>query len=144
MADTTYIKSTIEPFVREWLVTQFPGNSFVEQKVQLPNGEHKFDAVSVDGLTIGNILCNRPKTRTGNENNGAVRKALNDIQLLQLLPQDTFRFLVFTDNEFRDLMTRRSQRIGAESIKMLTCPLPSELNLQLLRTLDAASLEQGP
>jgi hypothetical protein len=143
MADTKEIKTRIEPYVREWLSVRFSGHKFNESPVSLiTGGIHKFDIVSNDGLIVGDILCNRAKTRTGRENTGAVRKAQNDIQLLKLLPAKVKRLMVFTDNEFCGLIHRRASRLGIESIETVVCTLPSDLQKRLIEILDKASYEQ--
>ncbi len=141
MADTQFIKRVIEPHMREWLETQFPGSAFAERSVQLPMGSFKFDAVSVDESVVAVFLSSRPKTSTGNENTGGVRKALNDIQYLKLVSART-RLAVFTDNRFRDLIRTRSKRIGCGGIDFVHCVLPNELQRQLDDVLDSASTEQ--
>ena len=146
MADTTYITNTVEPYVRKWLSSQFAGHAFSGRPVHLvTGGDYKFDAVSSDESDesiVGNILSNRPTTRTGWENTGAVRKALNDIQYLERLPSGVTRVLVFTSEGFRDLIRRRGRRVGAGDIRMLVCPLPAEMRNKLEEVLDAASWEQ--
>jgi len=84
MADTTKIKNVIDPYVRKWLSTQFISHNFEEKSLKLSGGgSYSFDAVSEDGLIIGEILSNRPKTSGGKENTGAVRKAQNVIDYLK-------------------------------------------------------------
>ena len=143
MADTTKIKTKIEPYVQGWLLVQFPGHDFSKKRVMLSTGKsYEFDAVSKDGSIVGAILCNRPKTRTGRENTGAVSKARNDVQSLELLPPAVKKLMVFTDAEFCRLVRRRAARFGAESIHMMVCALPPSLANCLGQILDEASKEQ--
>lgn len=87
MADTTFIKKEIEPYVRKWLAEKFPDHEFDEKPVSVGEStEHKFDAVAKDGTIVGDILTNRARTRTGRENTGTVRKACNDVALLNKKP----------------------------------------------------------
>ena len=144
MANTTKIKTVIEPYVRDWLSRQFPREVFKEKLITLSTGsDYKFDAVAEDGSIVGAILCNRPKTRTGRENTGGVRKARNDIESLKLLPATVKKLMVFTDAGFLDLIHRRAARFGAESIQMMVCPLSPNLAELLRNILDDASNEQG-
>lgn len=143
MADTTKIKTVIEPYIQNWLSTKFPGHIFKEKLVMLSTGSsYRFDAVAEDGSIVGAILCNRPKTRTGRENTGAVRKARNDVDSLKLLPTAVKKLMVFTDAGFRELVSRRAARFGTESICMKVCVLPSNLAKLLRGILDEASNEQ--
>ena len=143
MADTTKIKTVIEPYIENWLSTKFPGHIFKEKLVMLSTGSsYRFDAVAEDGSIVGAILCNRPKTRTGRENTGAVHKARNDVDSLKLLPADVKKLMVFTDAGFRELVSRRAARFGIESIDMMVCMLPPNLAKLLRGILDEASNEQ--
>lgn len=143
MVDTTKIKTVIEPYVRSWLSTQFPGHIFKEKPVLLLTGSsYRFDAVAEDGSIVGAILCNRPRTRTGRENTGAVRKAIDDVNYLKLLPAVVKKLMIFTDVGCRDLIRRRAARQGIESIDMMVCTLPRDLAELLREILDAASNEQ--
>ena len=143
MANTTKIKNVIEPYIQNWLSTHFPGYVFKERLVPLITGSsYKFDAVAEDGSIVGAILCNRPRTRTGRENTGAVRKALGDINYLKLLPIDVKKLMVFTDVGCCELIRRRAARLGTESIEMMVCTLPPNLAKLLRRVLDEASNEQ--
>ena len=138
MANTSAIKTTIEPAIRRWLESHFPGHQFTEQVLS----GYKFDAVAKDGSIVCAILCNRPRTRTGNENTGAVRKALNDLSYLKLLPMGVKKLMVFTDAGFCELIRRRAARLGPESIEMRVCELPDDLKPLLEQILDQASYEQ--
>ena len=144
MADTTFIKREIEPYVLKWLSKEFASHKFEEQPLPLSpaGGVHKFDAVSEDKTIVGSILSNRPFTSTGRENAGAVRKVLNDFHLLSLLPQSIQPILVFTDGDFCALARKRTKRFGQERIRMLVCPLPDNLQAELTKVLNAASQEQ--
>ena len=143
MANTTKIKSVIEPYIQNWLSTHFPGYVFKERLVPLITGSsYKFDAVAEGGSIVGAILCNRPRTRTGRENTGAVRKALGDINYLKLLPIDVKKLMVFTDAGCCELIRRRAARLGTESIDMVVCTLPPDLAKLLRDILDEASNEQ--
>jgi hypothetical protein len=138
MASTREIKTTIEPYVRNWLSTQYPGHVFTERAIS----GFSYDAVSEDSSIIGGILCNRSKTRTGNENTGGVRKALQNISGLKKTPEKSKKIMVFTNTEFLELIQRRANRFGTEDISMMVCKLPPNLDLLLTNILDSASREQ--
>lgn len=101
-----------------------------------------FDAVSRDRQNVGAILCNRPRTRTGRENTGGVRKALAEVEHMKLLPSNVSKIMVFTDSEFSNLVQRRASRFGTADIRFLVCPLPPDKEMFLKRILDEANKEQ--
>ena len=143
MADTSLIKTGIEPYVRKWLSVHLDNVPLVKCSVALPSGEgYRFDAVSQNGLIVGAFLCKRPKKRTGRENTGGVRKALDEVERLKQLPHTVKKFMIFMDQEFCSLIQRRAKRFGIEGIKMLVCKLPPEKDKLLQKILNTASNEQ--
>ena len=143
MADTTKIKTVIEPYVRGWLSKQFPGHIFEEKYVELATGEnYAFDAVAEDGSIVAAILCNRAVTRTGRENTGGVRKALVELGYLKAVAAGVEKVMVFTDDGFCHLIQRRARRLGTGPIQMMVCPLLPALGVLLKEILDKASREQ--
>lgn len=143
MADTTKIKTLIEPYIRNWLSKQFAGHDFEERAVQCVSGKsHRFDAVADDGSIVAAILCSRATTRTGRENTGGVRKALNDIGYLKEIPANVQKVLVFTDDNFCQLIRRRASRLGLPPIQVMVCKLAPRLEAELKEIIDRASLEQ--
>jgi len=143
MVNTSKIKTEIEPAVRNWLKAEIGDDTLEERPVTFPSGgSYKFDAVSQDGRTIGAILCNRAKTRTGRENTGGVKKALAEVEHLKLLRGDINKIMVFTDPDFSNLIQRRASRFGIADIRFLICLLPPDKKVLLNRILDEASQEQ--
>ena len=143
MANTSKIKTDIEPAVRDWLKREISDNTLEERPVSLPSGgSYMFDAVSRDGRIVGTILCNRPRTRTGRENIGGVRKALAEVEHMKLLTGSITKIMVFTDPEFCNLVQRTASRFGTADIRFLVCPLPRDKERLLKRILDEASQEQ--
>ena len=143
MVDTTKIKTVIEPYVRNWLSKQFPGHVFKEKLIQLTtSGSHSFDAVAEDTSIVVAILSSRAKTRTGRENTGGVRKALSEVGYLKAAPETLKKVMVFTDDDFCQLIRRRASRLGTGSIQMMVCKLPPHLEAVLRKVLDEASQEQ--
>ncbi len=143
MAKTGFMEKEIEPFVCNWLSQQFHGKSFEKKPVKLVSGaSYSFDAVSQDNSIVAAILSNRAKTRTGRENTGGVRKALMELCYLKAVPASYQKLMVFTDDDFRQLMGRRACRLGKEEVQMMLCPLTPNLRRQLTATLDEASREQ--
>lgn len=141
MADTTFIKRVIEPHMRQWLGSLFPGQVFEERSVPLPDGSFRCDAVSRDGSIVALFKCSRPRTATGNENYGGVRNALHDVHCLRSLTASR-RLVVCTDDGFRQLVMKRSKRFGIDGIEFLHCQLPEDLQGQLNDNLDSSRREQ--
>jgi hypothetical protein len=143
MADTTKIKTMVEPYICNWLSNQFPGHVFREKSIQLTTGgSYRFDAVAEDVSIVAAILSNRAKTRTGRENTGGVRKALSEISYLKSVPERVKKVMVFTDDAFCQLIRRRASRLGMAPIQMMVCKLPPHLEAELKEILDKASYEQ--
>jgi hypothetical protein len=143
MADTTRIKKLIEPYVRAWSSSKFPGHKFEETSVRLLWGrDHKFDAVSEDRTIIAEILSNGARTRGGKENTGRVSKAEGDLLRFFGIDDQTTKLMVFTNAEFLDLIGRRTAGLGVEILKLLHCQLPLELESALESTRQAVSEEQ--
>ena len=143
MSDTTQIKKIIEPYVRKWLASEFPGHEFKEASVSLKWGRnHKFDAVSEDGSIVVAILSNGAKTRGGKENTGGVRKAESDLLRFHGIDDETTKIMVFTDAAFLDLINRRTAGLGIEGLRRIHCKLPEDLESKLQKTLSDASKEQ--
>ena len=134
----------MEPYIRKWLSKKCGGIEFFEAATRLSTGgQHKFDAITRNESIVAAFACNRAKTITGNENTGGVRKALNDLQFLNLLPAAvTRRFFVFTDKEFLRLVRKRSKRVGTHGVKFLHCKLPEKLAVGLESVLNLSRKEQ--
>jgi hypothetical protein len=106
----------------------FPTHAFTEQSLPLnTGGDHNFDAVSEDHSVVAAILCSRPKTRTGRVNTGGVRKAMEDMRLLNSLEPRVTTLMVFTDAGFQDLVRRRGAGKGIERIQLNIYQLPTDL-----------------
>lgn len=143
MADTTRIKKEIEPFVRTWLGRELGDTTLMERDVTLlSGGVYVFDAVSEDRSIVAAVLCNRPKTRTGRENTGGLRKALGDFDRLKQLQGNVSKIMVFTNPEFCSLIQRRARRFGIQDIEFKVCHLPPDKQKLLDNILDVASREQ--
>ena len=141
MADTTFIKLVIEPHMRQWLLSQFPGHVFEERSVALPGGVFKCDAVSGDGSIVASFMCNRPRTATGNLNSGGLMKARSEVQGLKSMIAAR-RLIVCTDDDFRQLAMKQTKRFGTDGIEFLFCQLPEDLQRLLNDNLNASSREQ--
>ncbi len=119
------------------------GIRFFEARFRLSTGEyHAFDAVSGNRSIVADFVCNRAKTATCKENTGGVRKALNDLHLLNLAVTANKRFMVFTDSDFLILIRKRGKLGGTKGIKFLHCKLPQKLATGLEKVLNDSREEQ--
>ena len=81
MADTTYFKNVVEPFIRGELAREF-GVNFEKRNLPLiTGGTHKFDAVSDDLQVIGAIKISGGKTVSGKNPSGKIKGAEADIRI---------------------------------------------------------------
>lgn len=144
MADTRFLKTRIEQHVCKWLGSRFPNHDFHGCRIALRSGyRFEFDAVSEDESIVAAILSNRPRTRTGGVNTGAVRKALLDMCYLLAVPGNPTRLMVFTDAKFREDMVGQARRLGDGGVLMEFCPLPPDLAREREAVLNHASQESA-
>ena len=106
MADTTYIKRIVEPYVRLDLGREF-GTNFSSQVLTLwTGGTHEFDAVSDDQKIVDSIKSAGGRTATGRRPSGKIKDSEAELYYLTLVRSKT-RLLVFTSPEFYDIMSKR-------------------------------------
>lgn len=66
MADTRYLRKTVEPYVRARLAEEY-GRPFTSQQVRLRAGAYReFDAVSDDGEIVCGVKTASGRTARGN------------------------------------------------------------------------------
>jgi hypothetical protein len=99
MANTSYLRYTVEPWVRDQLTIQYD-EPFLARKLQLSTGGwHEFDAVSEDIGVVGSIKAHSGLTSGGNHPVGKVAMCLIEVYYLTLIEAPT-RVLILTDPEF--------------------------------------------
>jgi hypothetical protein len=126
MANTSYLRYTVEPWVREQLAEKY-GRSFSANVLGLtPGGTHEFDAVSDDGQIVVSIKANSGLTSGGNHPTGKVATCLNEVYFLTLVSAST-RLLVLTNPEFYDIFTRVTAGQIAEGVRVELLPLPPDM-----------------
>lgn len=148
MADTSYIKKEVEPWVRNWLSNQFPGHIFESRVLPLTRitwdspGNHEFDAVSEDGRIVASIKGHSWKTRTGNLPMAKYASLYQELYFLSLAEADK-RFLILTNKELFDDFRNRSRGKIADGIELIFCLLPEYLRLRMKKIIDQASREMA-
>ncbi len=130
MADTTLLKSKIEPYVRDWLADKF-GQPFLSAFLPLSRvkgnpGKHEFDAVSEDRKIICGIKTASWKTKGGKRGSGKIQGAYAELYFLDHVKAGQ-KHLVLTDLEFFENLTRNTQGKLPPNIGLLYCPLPDHL-----------------
>lgn len=142
MADTTYMKSPVEEYVRGVLAGEY-GIAFQPAKVTLTTGGvHEFDAVSEDHQIIAAIKSSG-RNRRGRGEAGKVRAAITDLYFLRLTPART-RLLILTDPDFHDFLAKelRGKTVAEVALKLVL--LPAEMQAEVARIQGAASEEVSP
>ena len=146
MADTTYIKKVVEPWVRDWLSKRFTGHRFNSRKLPLSNITqdvpriHEFDAVSEDGTIVTGIKGHSFKTSGGKLPSGKYHSLYQELYFLSLI-KATIKFLIITNEDmYRDFKNKSKGKI-ADGIELMFCQLPESIQQQVRRVTDKASKE---
>ena len=105
MANTSYLRYTVEPWIREQLRGIY-AQDFESRILQLgPGGMHEFDAVSADLSVVASIKANSGLTSGGNFPTGKVATCLNEVYYLSLVTAPT-RLLILTNPQFHEIFLR--------------------------------------
>ena len=143
MADTTYLRYKVEPYVRERLAQRF-GKSFTAKPISLSTGgQHEFDAVSEDGTIVVGIKAASGLTSGGRVPSGKLNNAIAELYYLSLVEAPT-RMLVLTTPSFYDLMLKKIKGALAPGIEIDCIELPSDMQLEVDKIVKAASAEVSP
>lgn len=143
MANTNYLKRTVEDYVRVQLEREF-GVPFRAAVLQLTTGgTHEFDAVSQDGRVVAGIKAASGKTSGGRIPVGKIKSAIAELYFLSLVPAAR-RILVLTNPEFYQILSTRLQGRLAEGLELKLLELPSDIQAQVDRVRRDASLEVSP
>ena len=148
MADTTYIKRVVEPWVRgNWLQGRY-GQTFQSQTMPLTGiggtdpGQHEFDAVSKDGSIIAAIKGHSFKTAGGNLPSAKFASLYQELYFLTLVKAKE-RLLILTNQEMYDDFVKRSKGKVADGIELVYCELPETIRREVATVGKKASDEMG-
>lgn len=134
MANTSYLRYTVEPWIRDRLAKRY-GQGFGPRVLRLaPGGNHEFDAVSSDGRIVASIKANSGLTSGGNHPTGKVATCLNEVYFLTLVEADE-RLLVLTNPDFHSIFTRVTAGQIAPGVTVELLPLPADMQ----RTVDGVT-----
>jgi hypothetical protein len=148
MANTTFLKTKIEPFVRDFLANKF-GQPF--RSAFLPHSgvknkpaSHEFDAVSEDRKTVCGIKSASWYTSGGTRGAGKIQGVYAELYFLSLVEANQ-KYLVLTDPEFFENFKRDAQGKLAPNIDLLYCELPEDLKREVaaIRTASRHELASG-
>ncbi len=143
MANTAFLRYTVEPWVRERLAETY-GQAFAPRVLRLkPGGAHEFDAVSADGSVVGGIKSNSGLTSGGNHPTAKVATCLNEVYYLTLVSAPT-RLLVLTNPHFHAIFTKVTTGAIADGVEVVLVPLPAEMQHEVDQVTKRASREMGP
>jgi len=143
MANTQFIKTDVEPWVRAQLARRF-GQPFESRFLELETGaKHEFDAVSHDGSVVVAIKSASGLTASGNLPQGKFHNAIAEIFFLSLLQAPT-RILLVTNPNFHKLLEKRLKNLLPTGIRMECLELPLEMQSTLDAVMAVASKEVSP
>lgn len=136
MANTIFLKKTVEHYVREWLKARF-GQTFSSEflpltHVQGPANTHEFDAVSEDRKIVCSIKTASWKTGGGRRGSGKIQGAYAEIYFLDHVDAAE-KYLVLTDAEFYENLKRNLQGRLAPGVSLIDCELPEDLKKEVDR-----------
>ena len=143
MADTRYLTTTVEDYVRS-VLAQKHGTTFEKVSLTLTTGgKHEFDAVSADRAIVASIKATSGKTASGKMPQGKFNNALAELYYLSLVeaPQ---RMLVLTYPPFAALLKTKIAGALPSGIVIETVPLPPDMQTIVDRVLAVASKEVSP
>ena len=142
MANTSFLRYTVEPLVRDRLADRY-GQRFAPVVLPLaPGGTHEFDAVSDDARIVVSIKANSGLTSGGNHPTGKVATCLNEVYFLTLVDADV-RLLVLTNPDFHTIFTRATAGQIAPGIGVELLPLPADMQRTVDGVTELASREMS-
>lgn len=143
MADTSFLRNHVEPYVRDQLATEF-GQDFSVHSIDLRHGgQHEFNAVSADRLVVASIRTASGLTAGGRIPMGKINACLAALYYLTLVDAPR-RLLVLTTPAFHALFVARVEGTVPPGIEIRCLPLPAELQTQVDKVVGAASREVTP
>ncbi len=127
--------------MREWLSLRY-SQTFTRESLRLVGycGFHEFDAVSSDRKIVCGIKSSSGATSGGKNPSGKIASAYQELYFLAGVDAEQ-RFLVLTDDEFYQLLSKKMSEKLSRDIKLLYCPLSGEL-ARLVETIRAEATDE--
>lgn len=143
MANTSYYKTHVEPYVRGEL-QRLHARTFSSQVLRLsPGGTHEFDAVAEDGSVIASIKSLSGNTSGGKRPAGKYAACLAELYFLTLVKAPR-RMLVLTTPSLHTMFARYMQGRLHPGLEIELIVVPPEIQAEIDRIKDIASGEVSP
>lgn len=143
MADSTYYKPHVEPYVRAEL-GRIHGVRFESRILTLTiGGTHEFDAVAEDESIVASIKSPSGKTKRGKRPAAKYSTCLAELYFLSLIEAPK-RMLVLTTPEWHAMFERHIEGRLAPGLSVELLKLSPELQNEVDRHRDVASDEVSP
>lgn len=140
LADTTFLKGTVERYVREQLAAEY-GPAFSAEVLPLvTGGMHEFDAVSADLRIVASIKSAFGKTSGHKFPSGKVKDAIAEHYYLSLVAAPV-RLLILTNPEFHELLHGVLVGRLAKDLDLKLVELPGEMQESVRQVQRRASAE---
>jgi len=143
MANTSYLKTVVEDYVRKTLEEEFSVGFTSRQLTLQTGGQHEFDAVSEDGQIVAAIKSASGKTAGGNIPSGKVQGVEAELYYLTLVTAPR-KSLILTNPGFYQIMSKRLTGRLVPEVKLVLMPLPEEIQGEVSGIQDEASMEVLP
>ncbi len=142
MADTSYLRYTVEPWIRDQLQGTYR-QTFTSQVLELrTGGRREFDAVSEDRCVVASVKAHSGATSSGGIPSAKINSALLEIYFLMLVPADE-RILVLTNPEFFAIFNRSTKGRVVPEVRVELMPLPLDMQTRVDAVTKRASDEMA-
>jgi hypothetical protein len=142
VADTSYLRYTVEPWIREQLQGTYR-QTFTSQVLELrTGGRREFDAVSEDRCVVASVKAHSGATSSGGIPSAKINSALLEIYFLMLVPADE-RILVLTNPEFFAIFNRSTKGRVVPEVRVELMPLPLDMQTRVDAVTKRASDEMA-
>ena len=137
------LKTIVESYIRKCL-EQKHGKKFEGSEIPLDlitGGVHRFDAVSNDRTIVAGIKSFSVR-ETGKVGVGVIKSAFTELYFLSLVKAEK-KLLIFTNEEFYNLFSKRALGKVLPDTEIVLCPLSDELALEIAVVNENARREIG-
>lgn len=140
MADTSFLRYTVEPWVRDRLTERYDVG-FESRRLRLsPGGTREFDAVSRDLSVVASIKAHSGLTSGGRNPSAKISSALLEVYFLSLIESHR-RLLILTNPDFYEIFTRRTNGQVPDFISVELISLPPTMQIAVDQVTSRASRE---